>query len=290
VATWLLTTYRQMAKELFSGDYLQADETPVKILDSDHPGNIRQGYLWTYSRPGGDVVFVCHTGRGHEHPEGDLADFSGWLQCDAYQVYPKLARERPRDRPLRLLGCWAHTRRKVIEAEADRPEATKPVLELIRGLYRIEAEARERDPKITPEELAALRQQQAPPIMASLRVIYEEWQRTELPQGRLGAAARYALNHWDSLQQYLKDGRLAIDNNSVESAIRKPAMGRRNWLFLGHPDAAWRSAVIYSIVGSCRRRGIEPGAYLADVLRRLPSMNTAEAADLVPARWKPASG
>jgi transposase len=289
VATWLQPIYRQMTQELMAGDCLQADETPVKILDPDHPGHIRQGYLWTYSRPGEDVVFVCHPGRGHEHPEKDLADFSGWLQCDAYAVYPKLARERPKDRPLRLLGCWAHTRRKLVEAEADRPEATQPALKLIRDLYKIEAQARELTPKISPEELAALRQQHAPPILAALKTIYEDWQQKELPQSPLGTAARYALNQWEALQHYLQDGRLAIDNNAVESAIRKPAMGRRNWLFLGHPDAAWRSAVIYSIVGSCRRRGIEPGAYLADVLRRLPAMKATDIVDLLPARWKPAS-
>jgi transposase len=290
VATWLKPVYRQMMKDLMAGDFLQADETPVKILDPDHASNIRQGYLWTYSRPAEDVLFVCHPGRGHEHPEKDLSDFTGWLQCDAYQVYPLLARERPADRPLRLLGCWAHVRRKVIEAETDRPRAVEPALRLIRGLYKIEADAGERAPKISAQELAALRQTHAPPILDSLKAIFEDWQQTELPQGPLGAAARYALNQWEGLQHYLKDGRLSIDNNAVESAIRKPAMGRRNWLFLGHPDAAWRSAVIYSVVGSCRRRGIEPGAYLADLLRRLPSMNSTEVVDLVPARWKPASG
>jgi transposase len=289
VATWLKPIYRQMMKELMAGDFLQADETPVKILDPDHPSHIRQGYLWTYSRPGEDVIFVCHPGRGHEHPEQDLADFTGWLQCDAYAVYPLLARERAKDRPLRLLGCWAHARRKLVEAQPDRPKAVEPALELIRGLYRIEARAREQVPKISPEELAALRQNHAPPILSALKGIFEHWQQTELPQGPLGGAARYALNQWDALQHYLKDGRLSIDNNAVEAAIRKPAMGRRNWLFLGHPDAAWRSAVIYSIVGSCRRRGIEPGAYLADLLRRLPAMKTPEEIDLVPARWKPAS-
>ena len=100
VATWLQPIYRQMKAELMEGTILQADETPVKILDPDHPSHIRQGYLWTYSRPGEDVLFVCHTGRGQEHPAEDLADFSGWLQCDAYAVYPALAQKRLKDQPL----------------------------------------------------------------------------------------------------------------------------------------------------------------------------------------------
>ena len=289
VATWLQPIYREMKKELMAGDFLQADETPVKILDPDHPSHIRQGYLWTYGRPGEDVIFVCHTGRGHEHPEKDMEDFSGWLQCDAYKAYPAVAKDRREDRPLRLQGCWAHARRKVVDAEEDRPAAVEPALKLIRDLYKIEREGSQREPKITAAALAAFRQERAPPIMAELKATFEAWQSTEPPQSPLAAAARYALNQWDALQHYLKDGRLAIDNNSLESAIRRPVMGRRNWLFLGHPDAGWRSAVIYSVLGSCRRRGIEPGAYLADVLRRLPSMKADEVTDLVPARWKPVS-
>jgi len=289
VATWLQPIYGEMKAELMAGDVLQADETPVKILDPDHPSNIRQGYLWTYSRPDSDVIFVCHTGRGQQHPVEDLADFSGWLQCDAYAVYPALAAKRPKDRPLRLQGCWAHARRKLIEAQESRPRASEPALELIRDLYQIERDAKEQEPKVTAEQLAALRQEHAPPIMDALKAIFETWRDTEPPSSPLVTAARYALNQWDALQHYLQDGRLAIDNNNVEAAIRRPAMGRRNWLFIGHPDAGWRSAVIYSIVGSCRRRDIEPGAYLADVLRRLPAMKASEVKDLVPARWKSGS-
>jgi transposase len=288
VATWLQPIHREMAQELLAGDIVQADETPVKILDPDHPANIRQGYLWTYSRPGGDVIFVCHTGRGQEHPAADLADFTGWLQSDAYRVYPALANKRPPERPLRLQGCWAHVRRKLIEAQESRPREARLGLELIRALYDIERASHGQDPPFTPDEIAAARQKHAPPIIAELKTLYERWRDGEPPTSLLFIAARYALNQWAALQVYLGDGRLAIDNNNVEAAIRRPAMGRRNWLFLGHPNAAWRSAVIYSIVGSCRRRGIEPSAYLADVLRRLPAMKADQVKDLVPARWKPA--
>jgi transposase len=288
VATWLQSIYREMTAEMMAGDFLQADETHVKILDPDHPSHIRQGYLWTYSRPGGDVIFVCHTGRGQEHPAADLAQFSGSLQCDAYSVYPALADKRPADKPLRLVGCWAHTRRKIIDATESRPRAAQAGLDLIGRLYDLEREAAKTEPKISAEQLASVRQQQAPPILAELKVLYESWRDNEPPSSPLFVAARYALNQWDGLQLYLQDGRIPIDNNQVESAIRRPAMGRRNWLFIGSPDAGWRSAVIYSIVGSCRRRGIEPLEYLTDVLRRLPTMKASEVKDLVPARWKPA--
>jgi hypothetical protein len=103
----------------------------------------------------------------------------------------------------------------------------------------------------------------------------------------LGKAARYCLAEWAALNRYLSDGRLEIDNNLTENAIRPSAVGKKNWLFIGHPNAGWRSAVIYSIVVSCRRRGIEPWEYLRDVLTRLPAMNQSELPSLLPANWKP---
>ena len=110
-----------------------------------------------------------------------------------------------------------------------------------------------------------------------------------LPQSPLGKAVRYLLNEYDALIGYLQSGDLQIDNNLVENSIRSPAVGRRRWLFIGHPDAGWRSAVIYSFIISCRRRGINPQEYLTDVLQRLPAMTITQIADLLPARWKPAA-
>lgn len=111
-----------------------------------------------------------------------------------------------------------------------------------------------------------------------------------LPKSTLGQAVHYFLNDYDALIGYLKDGRFEIDNNLVENDIRPAAVGRRRWLFIGHPNAGWRSAVIYSILGSCRRRGLNPHEYLTDVLGRLPSMKITEIHELLPHQWKPPSG
>jgi hypothetical protein len=105
----------------------------------------------------------------------------------------------------------------------------------------------------------------------------------------MGKAVKYALAEWEPLTRYLNDGRLEIDNNLTENAIRPSAVGKKNWLFFGHPEAGWRSAVIYSLIVSCRRRGIDPWEYLRDVLTRLPAMKQSEVPTIVPARWKPAS-
>src|SRR5690606_36790138 len=110
-----------------------------------------------------------------------------------------------------------------------------------------------------------------------------------LPQSPLGKAVRYTLAEWTALTRYLEDGRVEIDNNLTENAIRPSAVGKKNWLFIGHPEAGWRSAVIYSVIVSCRRVGIDPWEYLRDVLRRLPGMKQSELRTILPAHWKPAS-
>jgi hypothetical protein len=144
-----------------------------------------------------------------------------------------------------------------------------------------------RDECLRAQQRHHLRQEISLPILTSLRPMLQNIQARVLPQSPLGKAARYCLAEWEALNCYLKDGRLEIDNNLTENAIRPSAVGKKNWLFIGHPDAGWRSAVIYSIVVSCRRRGLEPWEYLRDVLSRLPAMKQSELPSLLPANWKP---
>jgi transposase len=134
-----------------------------------------------------------------------------------------------------------------------------------------------------------VRQEQAPVIWETLQKRAQELQPKLLPQSTLGKAIRYFRNEYHALTGYLRDGRFEIDNNLVENAIRPAAVGRRRWLFIGHPQAGWRSAVIYSILTSCRRRGLNPEGYLADVLRRLPLMKINQIDELLPSQWRPPS-
>ena len=126
-------------------------------------------------------------------------------------------------------------------------------------------------------------------IWAQIKPRLEALQPTMLPQSPLGKAVKYALAEWEAWQSYLRDGRLEIDNNLTENAIRPTAVGKKNYLFIGHPDAGWRSAVIYSVIVSCRRRKIDPWIYLRDVFTRLPAATNQQIPDLVPARWQPAA-
>ena len=156
----------------------------------------------------------------------------------------------------------------------------------IRKLYLVERHAREAC--LPPADRLALRKKISEPLLTALQPKLVTLQEASLPQSPLGKAARYALGEWEPLTRYLGDGRLEIDNNLTENAIRPSAVGKKNWLFIGHPDAGWRSATIYSVIVSCRRRGIDPWVYLRDVLTRLPGMKQSELTTVLPRNWKPA--
>lgn len=281
-ARWLQPVVRQMKAELLAGDYLQVDETPVKVMDPEVKGQCATGYLWLAGRPGEDVIFEFHPGRGKAYAQALLGDFAGYLQRDGYGVYGALARERPGLKPC---GCMAHARRKLVDALAIQPQEAQWLVIEMRKLYLIERHAREE--AMSAEQRHALRQQLAPPILAAMKVRLDQLAPTLLPQSPLGKAVSYALAEWDVLNRYLEDGRLEIDNNLTENALRPSCVGKRNYLFFGHPQAGWRSAVIYSVIVSCRRRRIDPWEYLRDLMRRLPAAKNHDIPDLVPARWKP---
>ena len=281
-AGWLQPLAREIKRELLAGDYVQVDETPVRVQDPDVKGKCATGYLWVLGKPGGDVVFEFYPGRGTEHAQKLLGDFKGYLQRDGYGVYGSLARDHA---GLISVGCWAPARRKFVEALDEQNAETIYIVGELRKLYLLERHAREE--ALSTEQRKVIRAEKALPIIAALRPRLEGLREKSLPQSPLGKAARYALNEWAALTRYLDDGRLEIDNNLTENAIRPSAVGKKNWLFIGHPDAGWRAAVIYTLIVSCRRRGIEPWEYLRDVLQRLPAMKQSEIATLLPAHWKP---
>ena len=276
---------REMKKELLAGDYLQVDETPVKVMDPEVQGRCATGYLWVAGVPGGDVIFEFHPGRGKEYAAQLIGDFQGHLQRDGYSAYGALVREDQNG--LIPVGCWSHARRKFIEAAELQDTAALAVVGEIRKLYLIERHAR--DDCLNVDQRLKLRADLAAPILKALHPHLEQLRQTALPQSPLGKACAYALNEWTPLTRYLENGRLEIDNNLTENAIRPSAVGKKNWLFIGHPQAGWRSAVIYSVIVSCRRRRIDPWEYVRDVFKRLPAMQQSDLPSLLPRCWKPAS-
>jgi len=280
IALWFRPIYDAMWRQMLAGSYLQVDETPVRVLDPDVEGKAAQGYLWFYAVPHGDVVLDFDRSRALKVVQQRLQDFAGTIQTDAYEVYQSLERKEAR---IQRIGCLAHSRRRFYAAlQQNLPDAVW-FINQIRLLYQIEDEARE----LPPADRHDLRQQKAPEIWQALKDKAVELQPRFLPKSTIGGAIRYFLDEYDALTGYLRDGRYEIDNNLIENSIRPSAVGKRRWLFIGHPDAGWRSAVIYSIIVSCRRRGVNPQDYVIDVLQRLPMAKTSDIQDLMPANWKP---
>jgi transposase len=282
-ADWLKPIYEQIRTGVMGGGYVQVDETPVDYLEPGH-GKAKQGYLWTCSRPGGDVFYRWETSRAalclnHVIP----VDFSGTVQCDGYSAYRSFANGR--NGTIALAGCWAHARRKFFEAQEQSPKSAGWFLRQIQHLYQVEARLREQQGG--PQLRQAVRAHQSKPIVQRIKqaLVRLKTSGRNLPQSLLGIAMDYALGQWPTLEVYLGDGRVEIDNNLVENAIRPTALGKKNWLFVGEANAGERAAIIYTLIESCRRRGIDPYAYLKDVLTRLPNMKNHQIPEVIPSAW-----
>jgi transposase len=276
---------RLMKKRLIEGPYLQADETPIRCQDPDAPpGKTSLGYLWGISRPGDDVVFEWRMSRRHEEADSLLAGFSGILQADGYQAYPNFAKA---NKPVIHVGCFAHARRPFHDSLQTAPVAAAFMLRLIGNLYHLESQWDER--RVPDGQRARLRQSDFALTLRLLRKAALLLARRARPKSPLGEACSYLLNQWESLVAHCDHGCTRLDNNLMENAIRGSALGKKNFLFIGHPDAGKRSAIIYSIIASCARHGIDPMAYIRDVLSRLPRLTTSDDLEaLTPGRWKPA--
>ena len=282
-ADWLRPVYDAIGKEVLSAGYVQVDETPVSYLSPGH-GQTKLGYLWTTCRARGDVIFKWEVSRSAACLKNVIpVNFSGTVQCDAYSAYPSFVRGH--EGSITLAGCWAHARRKFYEAKEQAPGQAGFILRQISHLYRVEA--RLRDKKAGPRLRESVRSAQS-------RMIYRRIERTlvhlkkagrYLPRSSMGKAIDYALSNFPLLGVYLGEGMVEIDNNLVENSIRPTAIGKKNWLFFGDAEAGQRSAILYTIIESCRRQGINPYEYLRDVLTRLPSATNWNVGELTPQNW-----
>jgi transposase len=282
-AFWLKPLYQRIHAGLLTGTYLQADETPIKYLA---PGNRKtgQGYLWVLHRPGGDVLYQWHPGRGSGCLTELLGGFRGIVQCDGYAAYSTHAAKQP---GITLAGCWAHVRRKFYEALQTGQALAAGPLKAIGELYTIEKELRQS--RAGPSQREAIRKQRSSPILAALQIDLMRLRAdtSVLPKSPLGRAIDYALMLWPKLTIFLTHGEVEIDNNGIENAIRPTAVGKKNWLFVGGEDTGERSAILYTLIESAKRHGHEPYAYLRDVLDRLPSTTTSGLEALLPVNWQP---
>lgn len=286
-AHWLKPIYQQIKTGVMADGYVQLDETPINYLEPG-AGRALKGYLWTGSRPGGDVFFDWHASRAGECLDSIVPiDFQGTVQCDGYDGYNRLARRPGKD--IQLAYCWAHVRRKFNDALESAPRTAAWLIKQIQLLYRIESGLREQ--KAGPALRQAVRASQSKPVVERIQRACTLLVRSKrfLPKSAMQNAMEYTLAQMPGLMVYLEDGKIEIDNNLVENAIRPTALGKKNWLFIGEAEAGDRSGIIYTVIESCRRRSIDPYAYLRDVLTRLPQMTIQQVPDLLPSVWgKPA--
>jgi transposase len=269
-----------MRADLLSATYLQADETTVPVQMHDNRGADHQAYLWQYGKPGGETVFDFCLGRGRESPKKFLGPWEGILQTDGYQAYDDIGGTK-----LVHVGCWAHARRKFVDAvKVNRKDgAAVNMVTRMDALFLVDRHAREQ--QMSVEQRLALRREHAESWAEEIRRQCVALSRVTLPKSALGQALSYTLNQWVKLRRCFDYADVELSNNLAENSMRPVALGRKNWLHVGSVQSGPKVAAIMSVVESCRRLGVPVKDYLADVLPGMRRRKLSEAAQLTPARW-----
>ena len=260
--------------------YLGVDETPIKVLDKTKKGTTHQGYYWVYyNTRSRQVLFKYQTGRAAAWPKETLKNYQGYLQTDGYTAYNQFDDVQG----ITTLNCWAHARRKFIDAQNFDNEKASEVLVQIQLLYAVEKHGVENN--YVADEIKNYREQNAVPILKTLHQILQTQLTNSLPKSPLGMALQYTLARWDKLNVYTRDGNLRIDNNLVENSIRPVAIGRKNYLFAGNHEAAGRSAMLYSLFATCKLHNVNPIEWLTYVFENINDHKINEIEDLLPQNY-----
>ncbi len=272
---------KEVKKDVLASKVIKTDDTPIRVQDPEIKGKTKLGRLWPYvgDRKHPQVVFEYTESREEKWPKEFLNGFEGYLQGDFYAGYENICAGGT----IKQLGCWAHARRKFFEAQTTDKKRAMTALFYIGKLYDVEREAKEQ--KLSRRDRKRRRALKARPILDQFRA----WMESQmlLPESPVAKAMRYVLGGWEALTRYLEDGDLSIDNNECEREIRPVAVGRKNWLFAGSDEGGKRAAIIYTLVLSCRKNGINPFEYLRDVLLRVSRQPVSRIKELMPRNWKP---
>ena len=288
----------RIRSNILASDRLHADDTPVRVLDPskriDGIGKgVKEGRIWTYVRddrswgstaPPGAAYFFSVDRKG-EHPQRHLAGFSGILQADAYSGFKALYAPDASGKPrIREAACWAHLRRDFFDVHtATKSETAREALDRIGDLYDIERQIRGQ----SRDARRAVRQEETRPKVCAFKA-WAEAQLTRIPgKSDLAKAFRYALNRWGAFTLFLDDGRVAIDNNAAERAIKPVVIGRKNFLFAGSDAGGETLASAMTIIETAKFNGLDPQAYLADIFARIHDHKINRIDELLPWNWKP---
>ena len=270
--------YELLCDQVRSADVIFTDDTPVTIARPRGQNGSKQGRVWIYLDREGRHAYDFTDSRKQEGPLSWLNGFKGYMHADAYPGYdsafvPDGAIE---------VACWAHARRKFVDAERSEPELAAEILARIRELYAIERAAK--DAELTGDERRELRQENATPILEDLRARLAVLETQALPKSPMGKAIGYAQRQWAALCTYVTDGRLEIDNNAAERALRGIAVGRKNWMFFQREGGGRTAAILLSLLKSAEAAGVNPTTYFRDVLVRID--RERDFSKLLPHAWK----
>jgi len=286
-AATLMPLVETIRAHVFATERIHADDTTVPVLAK---GKTRTGRLWTYVRDdrpfaGPDppaAVFFYSRDRGGEHPEQHLANYAGLMQADAYAGFNRLYEVNRKPGPITEAACWAHGRRKFFDlARINKAPIAIEAVERIDALFAIEREINGR----TPQERVRMRHERS----RSLVIALESWLREQRVRvsknSETGKAIDYSLKRWTALTRFLDDGRLCMSNNAAERVLRAVAMGRKNWTFAGSDEGGRRAAAIYTLIATAKLNDVDPQAWLADMLARLPDHPAWRIDQLLPWEW-----
>lgn len=268
----------ELKRQLLSDPLLQSDDTVIPY-QGDQKGRVSKGFLWVYTRPYAETVFDFTTNHCREGPMDFLGDYEGYLQTDGHSSYNGVYATGK----VLHVGCMAHVRRKFFEARDQAPEDAKLVLAAIQSLYRIEQQAKAAG--LTGSDLVGLREREARPMLTSLGNLFDAIAEKYRPQSPMAKAIGYARGQWPAIKRYVEVADARIDNNSSEQAIKPVVIGRKNWMFAGSAEGGRRAAVLYSLAVSCKRLGIDPYAYLRDVISTVATYPNKRIAELTPRAW-----
>lgn len=282
VAVILLPLYTLMHQILLQSKIISTDDTPVKVLDRSKEKNIKTGRKWAYlgdeEHPVNLFDYTC--GRGRDGPLAFLKNFKGLLQGDCFSGNLAICAAIGTT----LVACLAHARRYFIKAMLNYKDGCNQALLMFQALYEIERTAKELG--LSTEDIKLMRKQEAVPLLDTLHGWLQKQYTIAQPKSAFAKALFYCLNNWNELTQYVKDGELKIDNNHCEREMKYVAMGKKAWLFFGSDQGGKNHAIVASVLSTCRRHGVEPWAYLTDVIQRLTEDPNTNLEELLPYNWK----
>ena len=274
--------YDRIWMHIRESDHIFADESTIQVLNTDKPSGSLKGYFWLFKMlDPGMVLFYYNKGsRGYHILHEVLPGFQGAVQCDGYGAYDDLDKIKG----ITTIGCWAHARRKFEQALENDPAPARYAMLKIQELYAIERKATEGN--FTPDQIKELREKESYPILKEFETWLLATAQTVLPKSPIGKAIHYTYGIYRKLIRYTLDGRYRIDNNLAENSVRDLALGRKNYLFCGNHESARRTAVIYSLMASCKVNDVNPQEWLTDVLNRIQDQKNQKMDELLPHIWK----